>query len=170
MPLKCCTLCVRESSTQTGIKLHRQNCSKYHEHIMMLRSLKQQAAEARISYREGTNTTSYHQRGEPETTQTVDTVSVVMFPGLTKHLHSRSCIATTSSFATSSATSSAASFATTSFTTASSPAASPAASSTSSFAASSTSSFAASTASSFVTNRPTIASPSATSAISGHHS
>src|SRR6266851_1360669 len=127
MPLKCCTLCVRELSTQTGIKLHRQNCSKYHEHIMMLRSLKQQAAEARISYREGTNTTSYHQRGEPETTQTVDTVSVVMFPSLTKHLHSRSCIATTSSFA-------------------------------------------ASTASTFVTNRPTIASPSATSAISGHHS
>src|SRR6266851_5760666 len=154
MPLKCCTLCVRELSTQTGIKLHRQNCSKYHEHIMMLRSLKQQAAEARISYREGTNMTSYHQRGEPETTQTVDTVSVVMFPGLTKHLHLRSCIVTTSSFATSSAASS-----TASFTTASSPAASSAASSTSSFAAST-----------FVTNRPTIASPSATSTISGHHS
>src|SRR6266851_2921084 len=143
MPLKCCTLCVRELSTQTGIKLHRQNCSKYHEYIMMLRSLKQQATEARISYREGTNTTSYYQRGEPETTQTVDTVSVVTFPGLTKHLHLRSCIATTSSLATSSA-----------------------ASSTSSFTASSTSTFAASTTSSFVTNRPTIASPSATSAIS----
>src|SRR5216683_288465 len=153
MPLKCCTLCVHESSTQTGIKLHQQNCSKYHEYIMMLRSLKQQASEARISYREGTNTTSYHQRGEPETTQMVDTVSVVTFPGLTKHLHLRSCIVTTSSFAT-----------------ASSPAASSAASSTSSFAASSTSSFAASTASSFVTNRPTIASPSATSTISGYHS
>src|SRR6266851_397257 len=155
MPLKCCTLCVRELSTQTGIKLHRQNCSKYHEHIMMLRSLKQQAAEARISYREGTNMTSYHQRGEPETTQTVDTVSVVMFPGLTKHLHLRSCIVTTSSFATSSAASSSASFATTSFATTSSPAASSAASSTSS---------------SFVTNRPTIASLSATSTISGYHS
>src|SRR5216683_413510 len=153
MPLKCCTLCVHESSTQTGIKLHQQNCSKYHEYIMMLRSLKQQASEARISYREGTNTTSYHQRGEPETTQMVDTVSVVTFPGLTKHLHLRSCIATTSSFAASSATSSAASFTAASFATTSSPAASSAASSTSSFTASTT-----------------IASPSATSAISGHHS
>jgi hypothetical protein len=82
MPVKCCTKCARESSTLPGIKLHRQNCTKYHEYIATLRSLKKRAAEAKLDSREGTNTVSYYQRGEPETTQTV---SVVMFPGPTEH-------------------------------------------------------------------------------------
>jgi hypothetical protein len=73
---------VCESSTLSGIKLHRQNCTKYHEYIATLQSLKKQAAEAKLDSREGTNVVSYYQRGEPETTQTV---SVIMFPGPTEH-------------------------------------------------------------------------------------
>jgi hypothetical protein len=83
MPLKCCTVCARESMTLTGIKQHRQHCSNYRGHIATLQSLKKQAAEAMLDAREGTNVMSHHQRGEPETTQADDMVSLVIFPSPT---------------------------------------------------------------------------------------
>jgi hypothetical protein len=68
-----------------GIKLHRQSCSKYRENIATIRSTKKRAAEAKLNSQERMNTTSYHQRGEPETVQMGDEVSVVMFSGPTEH-------------------------------------------------------------------------------------
>jgi hypothetical protein len=83
MPLKCCAVCARELTTLTGIKQHRQCCSNYRGYIATLQSLKKWVAEAMLDAREGTNVTSHHQRGEPETTQTDDTVSLVIFPSPT---------------------------------------------------------------------------------------
>jgi uncharacterized protein (UPF0128 family) len=69
---------VRESSTLTGIKLHQQRCKKYHENIATLQALKKWGLDAIWNSKEGTKAASSHQRGESETMQMGDNVSVVM--------------------------------------------------------------------------------------------
>jgi len=85
MSLKCCTICARESSTLTVIKLHRQRCPKYHENHVSFQALKKRASDASQISKEGTKVASSHQRGEPQTTQMRDNVRVVMFSNPTEH-------------------------------------------------------------------------------------